>query len=94
MKARLAYYYGWTDKEILKLKWSTFRNYLKCTESFEAQEAMTMIQASAYPNLKSKKDRDKIFNSYSKMADIIKKDNEKVSSIEDFANILSGKING
>lgn len=91
MKARLAYYYGWNDREILNLSWSEFRNYLKCTEAFEAREAMTLIQATSYPNLKSKKDRDKVFNHYQKMADVVKPDVEKVSSIEEFADILGGR---
>jgi len=84
-KGYLAFYYGWTDKEISDLPIHKAREYFDAMEVITARESLEKLSVSDYGNSK-KSGRDKIFKHFSKRANPIHM--QKQMSFEDFAKAM------
>lgn len=59
MKAKVAYSYGWTDREIMSMPWESFLEYWKAITPIEAQKALADISVFNYSKMK-KENRQKL----------------------------------
>ena len=51
-KARLARFYGWTDREIGRLQHSVALSYFESIELLKAEETLVSLNVSGYPHAK------------------------------------------
>ncbi len=52
MRANLARFYGFSDKDIDEMSWDSINTYFRCIERIRAEEILWAIRVSSFPNLK------------------------------------------
>lgn len=57
LRARLARFYGWTDREIGRMSYARCRQYLMSIESLRAEEKLHMLGVSSFPHMKREQAR-------------------------------------
>ena len=55
LRARLARFYRWSDKEIGSMTVARVNKYAECIESIIAQEALAMLPIVTFPHMKKDK---------------------------------------
>lgn len=81
MRAKMARFYGWTDREISKLSLPKFMDYWIAITPLEANEAMLASKVSAYPHMEKMK-RIKFFQELKRSAKIyIKRPRGKLKTV-------------
>lgn len=89
MKAKVAHFYGWTDRDIITMPFKKFMEYWNCISAIEAQNALMDLQVVSYPNMK-KSDRSKLFNNLKKTSQaVIRQSGNKVLTTQEMAAQLA-----
>jgi hypothetical protein len=52
LKARLARFYGWGDREIESMSYGVCQEYALCIEPLMAEEALTQLPIVSFPHIK------------------------------------------
>lgn len=60
IKASIARFYGWNDKEISEMPYGTFMSYFKAMDVVKAAEGIESCKYNSYPHFDKKEDREKI----------------------------------
>lgn len=63
-KARLARFYGWTDREIGSMSMTKAKEYMNCVTMIEAQEALNLLPVYVYPYMKKGREKEFLKNLY------------------------------
>lgn len=66
---RIAWFYGWEEETILNLTPRKFWAYYSYTNVISAQEHLKLISAIMMPRMKNNRDRKRIVDIYSQIAD-------------------------
>lgn len=85
MQARLAWFYGWTDKDISELTLDRAFMYYEAMTQIQAQDTLVNMNVIAYPHMKQK-ERSKFHSEINKRAYPQEK---KTITAKDMARILS-----
>jgi len=93
MKARVARYFGWTDEEINKLKYSVFLDYVRSIAPLEATEMKTGIRVSSYPH-SDDNGRKKMSNNLDQILARAIDDGSEPISMAELAAQMAGKLYG
>ena len=92
MKSKVAFTYGWTDKEISLMPHKIFMKYWISITPIEAEQLMGALNTSAYPNMK-RPDAKKFYSQVQRqMTQLIDKTGGKVKSYKDVVDNLTRKI--
>lgn len=94
MKARVARFYGWSDREINSMEAKEFWKYFNCISSIKSAELLDSFTVSSYPNLKQSK-RQQVYESVKRnISSIIEVKAKKLANFDDTMSKLQGIFNG
>lgn len=95
MRAKIAHFYGWTDREIRRLPYDTFLDYLRSIMMIEAQKAILDIKISSYPHFSKKSAQTKLMRLLAKQSkqDLDTTDGKRLTLAE-MAQHLAGSMRG
>lgn len=92
MKAKVAYTYKWTDREINGMPAKVFHQYWLAITALEAEDMLRGFKMSVYPHLKNIKAKELFSSTKRLIGRVINRSNGKLASYDDVVNKLQGLI--
>lgn len=89
MKAKVAYTYGWTDREMLSMPYKTFLEYWRAIKSLESEEQLLAFEAHSVVNLERAKRKEVIGRYRRNISSIIDKSGGRLATVQDLAKAFA-----
>jgi hypothetical protein len=95
MKAKMAYTYGWTDRDIQSMPYKTFLEYWLAIKAIESEEQMLEFEANCFSKLEKSKRKEVIGRYRRNVSSVIDRTDGKLATVKDLAKAFARmKMNG